>query len=915
MVRLRALLLLTAISLLSFALAGCGSAGSFGTTTTSAAASLSASTLTFPGQVMGTTSATQVVVLTNSGTGTLTVSSVVLGGANAGSFTALNSCGSSVAAGANCTITVSFQPATVGSFAASVTIADNAAGSPQTIALSGTGIAPPVPGIALSASTLTFTQAAESMSAAQTVTLTNTGNAVLNIGSITLTGTNAWNFPETTTCGATVAAGATCTISVAFNPSLAASFGATLTVASNATPATTSVALNGTGTGTITIDSSSATDWKIGSGALNLDFNPQTGRIFSVNLVGYPDEMVDVNRTGGGQPLGLYSGNVGGGAGPVTSGFTQVANTYIDFWSQTGSSATNPFSQTQHYILTANDTGFHGYYVIGHSPTDIAGTLGQQQYIFRLNTAQFGTMYLVDSGLQNPGGVSVPLPDAAVTGNADPGRQVQNAVVDIHGLPQPAGWTRQFATKYDFSSYEYLHKAHGLYGSKYGSWAVFPSQENMIGGPSKQDLIFTENIVIVESLSSHYVLNIGYTPPQGVASTKLFGPAYFHFNAVGTALPTPAAMYQEAQAYVPAFNFLYDNEATLLASSHVASTARGTVAPVIAGGGSSTVNTAWTTLGDNATNVQQTTNGRQYFVSNNATGTAPLKGVVPGNYRLSHYVLGQWGELRADNIAVTANQTTAVPLTFTPENFGPAAPVWTIGTADRSAHEFLHGHDAAGNDFRNFYGAFNFWADFASTQGAQIYYANDVGTTPATNDLSKLNYVLWGAFNPGLFGGVYNAADDTTDGYKYVLPSYVTSVKQTTPGATIHFTTTAAQQAQGQYAVLSVGIASAEASLIATLNGHQLIWHYTNASDAMVRSGLAGYYQWTALQWDTANLNAPGADNVLTLTVSQPSGVMLDALRLEITPTSADPAVTSWHDYTWAYGNKYTAANDTVPNN
>ncbi|SNT41418.1 Abnormal spindle-like microcephaly-assoc'd, ASPM-SPD-2-Hydin [Granulicella rosea] len=874
------------------------------------AVSLSPASLAFT-QAAGGTSAAQTVTLTNTGTAPLTVSGVTLSGANASSFAQTNTC-SNVAAGATCAVSVTFKPAGAGSYTAALSFADNAANTPQTVALTGTGTAPQ---LTLSTTSLNFTQAAESVSAAQTVTLTNTGNAVLNLGAATITGANAWNFNQTTTCGTTLAAGANCAISVTFNPSLAAPFSASLGIASNV--ATQTVALNGTGTGTLTINTSVATDWKISSGAINLDFNPTTGRIFSVHLVGYSDELVDTTTTNGGQPEGLYSGNVGGGAGPVTSGYTQNGNMYIDFWSSTASSSTNAFTETQHYIITANDTGFHGYYVVSHSPTDIAGSLGQQQYIFRVNLSQFTNMYLVDSGLNNLGPVAVPLPAASVTGNTDPGRQVQNAVVDLNGLSLPTGWTRQFATKYDFSSYEYLHKAHGLYGSKYGSWAVFPRQENMIGGPSKQDLIFTENIVIVESLSSHYVLNIGWTPTQGVASSKLFGPAYFHFNAVSSTLSTPAAMYAEAQTYTPVFDYLYDNDPTLIANGHVASNARGTVAPTIAGGGSATTNAAWTVLGDNATNYQQTTYGRQYWVNNNASGTAPLTGVVPGTYRLSHYVLGQWGELRLDNVNVTANQTTSLPsLNFVPENFGTYTPIWTIGTPDRSAHEFLHGHDSAGNDLRNYYGAYNFWSDFAANKGAQIYYATAVGSTPATNDLSQLNYVQWGAFNPGLYAGVYNAADDTTDGYTYIVPSYVGNPATTnTPGTTIHFTTTAGQQAQGQYVVLSVGIASAEASLIATLNGHQLIWHYTNASDAMVRSGLAGFYQWTALQWDTANLNAPGADNVLTLSVSQADGVMLDALRMEITPTSADPAVTGWHDYTWAYGSKSTVANDAVPSN
>lgn len=876
------------------------------------AVALSAGTLNFA-QSAGTTSAVQTVSATNTGNGPLTFVGIALAGANPSAYKLTTTCGATLAPGAACAVSVSFAPSAAGSFPANVTFKDDAPDTPQILSLQGTGAG--APAITLTPSTLSFTALAETTTAPQSVTLTNSGTATLNLNSLALTGTNAVAFAQANTCGATVAPQASCTFAFAFTPSIAASFSASLAIVSNAP--VTSIPLTGLGTGTLSINTSSNTDWKITNGAINLDFNPNTGNVFSVHLVGYPDELVDVYTTSAGQPRGLYSGNVGGGAGPVTFGFKQDGNTSIDVWSTIGSSSTNPFAETQHYIITANDTGFHGYYVLNHSASDIAGSLGQQQYIFRVNTSLFDTMYLVDSGLQNLGPVAVQLPSTTVTGSTDPGRQVQNACVDISGLAVPPSWTRKFATKYDFSSYEYLHKAHGLYGSKYGSWAVFPSQENMIGGPSKQNLIFTENIVIAEALSSHYIQNTeGWNVTQGTAARKLFGPTYFHFNAFSAALTTPAALYAESQRFVPAFNFLYDNEATLLSSGHVASGARGTVAAAIAGGGSAIPAAAWTVLGDNNTNYQQTTYGRQYFINNNATGTATLGGVVPGTYRLSHYILGQWGELRANDVTVQANQTTALPLTFTPENFGTAPPIWTIGTPDRSAHEFLHGHDTAGNDLRNYQGAYNYWADFAANKGQQIFYATAVGSTPQTMDLNQLNYVQWRNFNPGLFAGIYNAADDTTDGYKYIVPAYVGDPSTAVvPATTLHFTTTAAQQAQGQFATLSIGIAAAEASITATLNGHTLVWHYTNASDAMVRSGLAGFYQWSVMQFDVVNLTAPGQDNILTLSSSQASGVMLDALRFEITPTSADPAATGWNDYTFAYGSKVTVANDALANN
>jgi hypothetical protein len=94
---------------------------------------------------MGTTSAAQSVTLTNSGTAGLSITSTSLTGTNPGDFSQTNTCGSSVVAGGNCAITVAFTPAAAGARSASVSIADNASGSPHTIALSGTGTALPTP--------------------------------------------------------------------------------------------------------------------------------------------------------------------------------------------------------------------------------------------------------------------------------------------------------------------------------------------------------------------------------------------------------------------------------------------------------------------------------------------------------------------------------------------------------------------------------------------------------------------------------------------------------------------------------------------------------------------------------------------------------------------------------------------------
>jgi hypothetical protein len=102
-------------------------------------ASPSPTSIDFGSQATGSTSAARTVTLTNAGNATLTINSITVGGTNGGDFSQSNTCGTSLAASASCTISVRFTPSAAGSRSASIAIADNAPGSPQTVALSGSG--------------------------------------------------------------------------------------------------------------------------------------------------------------------------------------------------------------------------------------------------------------------------------------------------------------------------------------------------------------------------------------------------------------------------------------------------------------------------------------------------------------------------------------------------------------------------------------------------------------------------------------------------------------------------------------------------------------------------------------------------------------------------------------------------------
>jgi hypothetical protein len=583
--------------------------------------------------------------------------------------------------------------------------------------------------------------------------------------------------------------------------------------------------------------------------------------------------------------------------------------------------------------------------------------VGQVQWVFRDNLSTFTNTYSVNAGLGILGVQDIPQPPVADTNSSDPGRttDMQNAVEDLHGFNNlPTGFTRQFYTKYDYAGYEYLHQGQGVYGpassgTTYGIWTVLPKLETLVGGPTKQDLYFTNNIDMIEAYSDHEDEPINMNTTAGTAYNRLFGPYYIHVNTEGVAynqtgnlLTSQAQMYADAQSAGAALVSNYDQVGPLVAAGYVTSTGRGSVSVQVNGALGSQY-TTWAVLSDPATNFQVSCNGMQYWADISSTGGYTFTGVVPGTYRLSVYSLGQWGEYRQDGIVVTANNTTTVPtITFQPENFAGTTgeTVFTIGTPDRSAHEFLHGHNTTtGQDDREYWGNWNYWMDFQNNNGAVVYYATADGGTPATNNLQLWNYNHWGtSFNPTLFAGVFNSSDDTADAYQtypgqeyagiggvgteYAIPTYVASL----PGASgtngagtgipawqVHFATPADYASQA-YVVLSIAVACDEGSYVVALNGNSYTWSRTNESDCMVRSGLSGYTQWFVMQWPTSDLvQSSGGDNVISIGMSQPDGASDDALRLELTKTSAAPGTTGWNDYTFLNGTT-TLNNDTVPN-
>jgi hypothetical protein len=209
---------------------------------------LTPSPLNFGSHAVGTTSAAQHLTLKNGETGFLAISNISFGGADPGDFKQTNNCGAGIAQGATCTISVIFAPTAIGTRSATLSVADSATNTPQMVSMSGIGTAP----VTLSATALNFGPVfVKTSKTASAITLTNHMNVALTGVGVGITG--ASSFTQTNTCGTSVAAGGTCTITVTFTPVVAGKQTGTVNITDSAINSPQTIALTGTGKSPVSI--------------------------------------------------------------------------------------------------------------------------------------------------------------------------------------------------------------------------------------------------------------------------------------------------------------------------------------------------------------------------------------------------------------------------------------------------------------------------------------------------------------------------------------------------------------------------------------------------------------------------------------------------------------------------------------
>jgi len=194
----------------------------------------------FSNQAVASSSSSSQVTLVNNQSVALNISSIQTSAPYAQS----NNCGLHLAAGQSCALGITFSPTAVKYYASSVTIADDAPGSPQTVALSGNGIVPvtftPKVGGFYFTNQIVFTA-----STPQPLTITNNQSIPLTVSSIT----SSADYPFVSNCaaGGSLAAGATCTVEVSFDPQAVGSRINSITIMDSANGVPLTFPLEGTG--------------------------------------------------------------------------------------------------------------------------------------------------------------------------------------------------------------------------------------------------------------------------------------------------------------------------------------------------------------------------------------------------------------------------------------------------------------------------------------------------------------------------------------------------------------------------------------------------------------------------------------------------------------------------------------------
>jgi hypothetical protein len=199
----------------------------------------SASSLNFGLLQIGLSSPSQTVTVTNVSGHSVNFTPI----ASSGDYAQTHTCPTTMTAGTNCTITITFTPTKTGTRNGAVTLKDNSPGSPtQTISLTGTG---ETLALGFTLASLNFGNIVVGSSATLSATLTNDGSASVNLTGFAISPADG-TYTQTHNCPGTLSVQQSCTLQITFTPPDVFTYKATLSV-TNSAGAAAGLPLSGTG--------------------------------------------------------------------------------------------------------------------------------------------------------------------------------------------------------------------------------------------------------------------------------------------------------------------------------------------------------------------------------------------------------------------------------------------------------------------------------------------------------------------------------------------------------------------------------------------------------------------------------------------------------------------------------------------
>jgi Abnormal spindle-like microcephaly-assoc'd, ASPM-SPD-2-Hydin len=309
------------------------------TATTTATVTVTPTTLTFPAQGENTTSAPMSVTVKNTSTAAtnVTFSNISTTGPFAVSGGTCSTTGNGIAQNASCTIFVTFTPTGTAASSGTLSITDNATGSPQSVTLSGTTIVQAIT-VTVTPPSLAFpAQTQNTTSAPMTVTVKNTSTSATNVtfSNISPTGPFAVSGGTCSTTGNGIARNASCTIFVTFTPTGTAASSGTLSITDNATGSPQSVTLSGTTTVPVTTVMVTPVSVTFPAQAENTTSAPMTVTVKNTSTGSETLTLSSITPSG---PFAVSGGTCSTDASPLPAG---SSCTILVTFTPTGTAASN----------------------------------------------------------------------------------------------------------------------------------------------------------------------------------------------------------------------------------------------------------------------------------------------------------------------------------------------------------------------------------------------------------------------------------------------------------------------------------------------------------------------------------------------------------------------------------------------